>query len=112
MLVLTASTSSQQEKTNVFSYIKPRSSLQVRHYNKNLFYLPCIIEGPVVSTKDLDAEEDGDIKNINPYAHAVDDNLADVVLVSQEEIDKFKSEIKTLRLEVEDLHTRMEIAAE
>jgi len=43
---------------------------------------------------------------------AVDDNLADVVLLSQNEIEKFRSEIRQLRLEVDDLQSRIEITAE
>ena len=57
-------------------------------------------------------KEGEEIRDYNPYANAVDENLADVVLLSQNEIEKFRSEIKQLRLEVEDLQNRIEITAE
>ena len=57
-----------------------------------------------------EGEENRDYNN--PFATAVDENLADVVLLSQDEIEKFRSEIKQLRIEVDDLQGRIEITAE
>ena len=57
-------------------------------------------------------KEGEESKDFNPYGNAVDENLADVVMLSQSEIEKFRSEIRQLRLEVGDLQSRIEITAE
>lgn len=43
---------------------------------------------------------------------AVDEALASFVLLSRNEIEKFRTEIKQLRIEVEDLQDKILISAE
>ena len=49
-----------------------------------------------------------DDTSLNPRAMIVDENLADVVLVSRMEIDKYLNKQKQLRNEIEDLENKIE----
>lgn len=51
-------------------------------------------------------------REINACALAVDDALANFVLLSRNEIERFRTEIKQLRIEVEDLQDKILISAE
>ena len=53
-----------------------------------------------------------DLREINAAALAIDDGLANFVLLSRNEIEKFRSEIKQLKIEVEDLQEKILISAE
>ncbi|KRW99737.1 WD40-repeat-containing domain [Pseudocohnilembus persalinus] len=61
-------------------------------------------EGNVLSIKGSEKDD----QNINPRAGVVDPGLADVVLVSKDEIEKYLAEQKKLQNDLEDLGNKME----
>lgn len=82
-----------------------KSRLQIVEFNS-------LVIGSIRLAKATNKDGEETREYNNPYANAVDDNLADVVLLSQGEIEKFRTEIKQLRIEVDDLQSRIEITAE